>query len=314
MLQTIMLQTMMLLTMTTPDGLLIVDKPAGWTSHDVVARCRRLCGTRKVGHAGTLDPMATGVLVLGINRATKLLTFLVGCDKTYTATIRLGQSTITDDAEGEITASHDVGALSAEAVERAVADLTGEISQVPSAVSAITVSGQRSYARVRAGQDVVLAARPVMVSRFDILGHRTRAAAGHRVWDCDVIVDVSSGTYVRALARDLGAALGVGGHLTALRRTRVGRFGLENAHSLEDLEVASEADDIPVITLSAAARDSFVARELTSAEAVAVGYGQRIPSSPAGRSQPVAAFAPEGHLVAMLDESGTLAKAHVVFT
>jgi tRNA pseudouridine55 synthase len=300
--------------MTTPDGLLIVDKPAGWTSHDVVARCRRLCGTRKVGHAGTLDPMATGVLVLGINRATKLLTFLVGCDKTYTATIRLGQSTITDDAEGEILASHDVGALSAEAVERAVSGLTGEISQVPSAVSAIKVNGQRSYARVRAGQDVVLRARPVTVSRFDILGQRRATASGHPVWDCDVVLDVSSGTYVRALARDLGAALGVGGHLTALRRTRVGRFGLDSAHSLEDLEVASEADDIPVITLAAAARDSFVARELTAPEAVAVGYGQRIPSRPAGRSQPIAAFAPEGHLVAMLDESGTLAKAHVVFT
>ncbi len=300
--------------MTTPDGLLIVDKPAGWTSHDVVARCRRLCGTRKVGHAGTLDPMATGVLVLGVNRATKLLTFLVGCDKTYTATIRLGQSTVTDDAEGEIMTSGDVGVLSAEAVQRAVADLTGEISQVPSAVSAIKVNGQRSYARVRAGQDVVLRARPVTVSRFDILDQRTNKGAGQRVWDCDVILDVSSGTYVRALARDLGAALGVGGHLTALRRTRVGRFGLERAHLLEDLEVASEADAIPVITLADAARDSFDARELTAAEALAVGYGQRIPSKPAGRGQPVAAFAPEGHLVAMLDESGSLARAHVVFT
>jgi tRNA pseudouridine55 synthase len=304
--------------MTTPDGLLIVDKPAGWTSHDVVARCRRLCGTRKVGHAGTLDPMATGVLVLGINRATKLLTFLVGCDKTYTATIRLGQSTITDDAEGEITTTSDVGDLSVEAVVRAVADLTGEISQVPSAVSAIKVGGQRSYARVRAGQDVVLPARPVTVNRFDILDQRIRPAghgtAGHQVWDCDVIVDVSSGTYIRALARDLGTALGVGGHLTALRRTRVGRFGLDSAHSLEDLEVASEADDIPVIRIADAARDSFVVRELTTPEAVAVGYGQRIPSKPAGRSQPIAAFAPDGHLVAMLDESGTLARAHVVFT
>jgi len=301
-------------TMTTPDGLLIVDKPAGWTSHDVVARCRRLCGTRKVGHAGTLDPMATGVLVLGINRATKLLTFLVGCDKTYAATIRLGQSTITDDAEGEVTMSHDVQGLSVESVAQAVAGLTGEIAQVPSSVSAIKVGGQRSYARVRAGQDVVLPARAVTVSRFDILDQRTRTVAGHRVWDCDVIVDVSSGTYVRALARDLGAALGVGGHLTALRRTRVGRFGLENAHSLEDLEVASEADDIPVITLADAARDSFVVRELTAPEAIAVGYGQRIPSKPAGRTQPIAAFAPQGRLVAMLDESGTLAKAHVVFT
>ena len=257
--------------------------------------------------------MATGVLVLGINRATRLLTFLVGCEKTYTATIRLGQSTITDDADGEITTSHDVAGLSAEAVEHAVAGLTGEIAQVPSAVSAIKVNGQRSYARVRAGQDVVLPARPVIVSRFDILGQRTRTAGGHRVWDCDVIVDVSSGTYIRALARDLGTALGVGGHLTALRRTRVGRFGLDSAHSLEELEIASEADNIPVITLSDAARESFVVRELTDSEATAVGYGQRIPSKLSGRSQPIAAFAPEGHLVAMLDESGTLAKAHVVF-
>jgi len=299
--------------MTTPDGLLIVDKPAGWTSHDVVARCRRLCGTRRVGHAGTLDPMATGVLVLGINRATRLLTFLVGCDKTYTATIRLGQSTVTDDAEGEIVTSHDVGGLGVEAVEQAVAALTGTIAQVPSAVSAIKVDGQRSYARVRAGQKVALTARPVTVSRFDILGQRAATAAGHEVWDLDVVVDVTSGTYIRALARDLGAALGVGGHLTVLRRTRVGRFGLEHAHALEDLETASEAGDIPVIPLAAAARESFAVRELTTPEATAVGYGQRIPSQPAGRTEPIAAFAPQGHLVAMLDESGTLAKAHVVF-
>jgi len=300
--------------MTTPDGLLIVDKPAGWTSHDVVARCRRLCGTRKVGHAGTLDPMATGVLVLGINRATKLLTFLVGSGKTYTATIRLGQSTLTDDAEGEIMASHDVAGLSRDAVQHGVAGLTGEIHQVPSSVSAIKVGGQRSYARVRAGQDVVLPARPVTVSRFDILDQRTRTAGGHQVWDLDVIVDVSAGTYIRALARDLGTALGVGGHLTALRRTRVGRFGLDSAHLLADLEIASEQDDIPLITLSAAARDCFDVRELTEAEATAVGHGQRIPSKPAGRSQPIAAFAPEGNLVAMLDERGSLAKAHVVFS
>ena len=303
--------------MTTPDGLLIVDKPAGWTSHDVVARCRRLCGTRRVGHAGTLDPMATGVLVLGINRATKLLTFLVGCDKTYTATIRLGQSTMTDDAQGEIATSHDVSGITTEAIARVVATLTGEISQVPSSVSAIKVDGQRSYARVRAGQDVVLPARQVTVSRFDILGRRTKTAPGpqgHRVLDLDIVVDVSSGTYIRALARDLGAALGVGGHLTALRRTRVGRFTLDGAHSLTDLEIASEADEIPLVTLSDAARACFPVRELTTPEATAVGHGQRIPSRPAGRSQPVAAFAPEGHLVAMLDESGSLAKAHVVFT
>jgi len=299
--------------MTTPDGLLIVDKPAGWTSHDVVARARRLCATRKVGHAGTLDPMATGVLVLGINRATKLLTFLVGCDKTYTATIRLGQSTITDDADGEIATSHDVSGLTAEAVQRGVAALTGELAQVPSSVSAIKVNGQRSYARVRAGQDVVLPSRQVTVRRFDILDHRTRTVQGQVVWDLDVRVEVSSGTYIRALARDLGAALDVGGHLTVLRRTRVGRFGIEGAHSIPYLEIASEADGIPIVPLSAAARDSFDVRELTAPEAVAIGYGQRIASQLAGRSQPIAAFAPDGHLVAMLDESGSLAKARVVF-
>jgi len=302
--------------MTTPDGLLIVDKPAGWTSHDVVARCRRLCGTRRVGHAGTLDPMATGVLVLGINRATKLLTFLVGCDKTYTATIRLGQSTITDDAEGEIQAAHDVSGLTAELVAASVRALTGELAQVPSSVSAIKVNGQRSYARVRAGQDVVLPARAVTVRRFDVLGQRTRTAQGlhnQKVWDLDVLVEVSSGTYIRALARDLGAALGVGGHLTALRRTRVGRFGIEDAHSLTDLEIASEGAGIPVIPLAAAARASFDVRELTEPEATALGYGQRIASQLPGRRQPVGAFAPDGHLVAMLDEGGSLAKARVVF-
>jgi len=295
--------------MTTPDGLLIVDKPPGWTSHDVVARTRRLCGTRRVGHAGTLDPMATGVLVLGVNRATKLLTFLVGSDKTYTATIRLGQSTITDDAEGEVTTSGDVAGLSAPAVERAVAGLTGEISQVPSSVSAIKVDGHRSYARVRAGHEVALLARPVNVHRFDILDQRP----GYEIWDLDVIVDVSSGTYVRALARDLGAALGVGGHLTALRRTRVGRFAIDDACTLTELEIAAESGDIPVITLADAARASFAVRELTGPEATAVGHGQRIPSQPGGLREPVAAFAPQGHLVAMLDESGSLAKAHVVF-
>jgi len=181
-------------------------------------------------------------------------------------------------------------------------------------LSAIKVDGQRSYARVRAGQDVVLPARTVTVSRFDILDQRPKTVHGHQVWDLDVVVDVSSGTYVRALARDLGAALGVGGHLTALRRTRVGRFGLDVAQSLTELEMASEADAIPVIPLADAARASFAVRELTEPEATAVGYGQRIASLSAGHDELVAAFAPDGHLVAMLDESGSLAKAHVVFS
>ena len=299
--------------MAVADGLLVVDKPAGWTSHDVVGRARRLCGTRRVGHAGTLDPMATGVLVLGVNRATRLLTFLVGCDKTYTATIRLGQSTITDDAEGEVTASTAADGVTAGALRGAVLALTGDIEQVPSSVSAIKIKGERSYARVRAGEDVELAARPVTVSRFDILGTRRAEVDGVPVLDVDAEVEVSSGTYVRALARDLGVALGVGGHLTALRRTRVGSFSLEQAHTLPELEAAVERGELPLLPIAEAARGGFTARELTEAEARAVGYGQRVASAQPGRPEPVAAFAPDGTLVAMLDESGTKARALVVF-
>ncbi|MEO6413964.1 MAG: tRNA pseudouridine(55) synthase TruB [Pedococcus sp.] len=299
--------------MPAPDGLLVVDKPAGWTSHDVVGRTRRLCATRKVGHAGTLDPMATGVLVLGIGRATRLLTFLVGCDKDYTATIRLGQSTITDDAEGDVTSSTAADGVTTEQLEAAVRELTGDIQQVPSSVSAIKVKGERSYHRVRAGEDVELPPRPVTVSRFDVLATRTGDVDGIPVLDVDVEVTVSSGTYVRALARDLGAALGVGGHLTALRRTRVGAFTLDQAHDLESLGAVGDPEQIPVTLLADAARAQFTVRELTDAETTAVGYGQRVDSAQEGRPEPVAAFAPDGRLVAMLDESGHKAKAHVVF-
>jgi tRNA pseudouridine55 synthase len=270
---------------TTPEGLseglLLVDKPAGWTSHDVVARIRRVCGTRRVGHAGTLDPMATGVLVLGVGRATKLLTFLVGCDKEYAATVRLGQSTVTDDAEGEVVASADAAGVTRSVLDAAVARLTGGIEQVPSSVSAIKIDGQRSYARVRSGEDVQLAAR----------------------------VEVSSGTYVRALARDLGAALGVGGHLTALRRTRVGRFGIGDAVPLETLEPGAP---VPLLPMGEAARGQFAVHELTAEEAAAVGYGRRIPAAREG-DPVVAALAPDGSLVAMLDESGPEARPVVVF-
>jgi tRNA pseudouridine55 synthase len=299
--------------MPAPDGLLVVDKPAGWTSHDVVGRTRRLCATRKVGHAGTLDPMATGVLVLGIGRATRLLTFLVGCDKDYTATIRLGQSTITDDAEGEVIASVAADGVTTEQLEAAVSQLTGDIQQVPSSVSAIKVKGERSYHRVRAGEDVELPPRPVTVGRFDLLATRAGDVDGIPVLDVDVEVTVSSGTYVRALARDLGAALGVGGHLTALRRTRVGTFSLDQAHDLESLGAVGDPAQLPVTTLADAARAQFTVRELTDAETTAVGYGQRVDSAQEGRTEPVAAFAPDGRLVAMLAESGHKAKAHVVF-
>ena len=299
--------------MPAPDGLLVVDKPAGWTSHDVVGRARRLCGTRKVGHAGTLDPMATGVLVLGIGRATKLLTFLVGCDKAYTATIRLGQSTVTDDAEGDVTATEAADGVTRTALDAAVAALTGDLQQVPSSVSAIKVKGERAYHRVRAGEDVELAARPVTVSRFDVLDVRPADAQGVPVLDVDVAVTVSSGTYVRALARDLGAALGVGGHLTALRRTRVGAFDLDGAHSLEALGALEGPEAVPVTPLAQAARAQFAVRELTQEQARTIGYGQRLDSAEPGRTEPVAAFAPDGTLVAVLDESGTKARSHVVF-
>lgn len=303
-------------------GLLVVDKPAGWTSHDVVARVRRLCGTRRVGHAGTLDPMATGVLVLGVDRGTKLLTFLVGCDKSYAATIRLGMSTLTDDAEGEATEAlgvDDVPTLEA-ALPAAVAALTGDIQQVPSAVSAIKVKGVRSYTRVRQGDTVELPPRAVTVSRFNVLAVRPATATVEvgppiDVVDVDVEVDVSSGTYVRALARDLGSALGVGGHLTALRRTRVGRFGLEHARSLDELAATVEADGpagIRLLPIAEAARAQLPVHEVSAADALRLSHGQRIASGPGG-AEAVAAIDPDGRLVAVLDETRATARAKVVF-
>lgn len=291
------------------DGLLVVDKPQDWTSHDVVARLRRVCGTRRVGHAGTLDPMATGVLVIGVNRATRLLTYLVGCDKTYTATIRLGESTLTDDAEGEVLTRAPAGDIDDDALRAAVARLTGEIEQVPSAVSAIKVQGRRSYARVRGGEDVDLPSRPVTVHRFDVLAVRPDPGSG--TTDVDVEVEVSSGTYVRALARDLGAALGVGGHLTALRRTRVGDFTLDTAVPLDRL--VDEGAGPHLIPLADAAARAFPVRHLSTEEARALGHGQRVPSEQPGREEPVAALDPEGRLVALLDETGTRARSRVVF-
>ncbi|MBP6995683.1 MAG: tRNA pseudouridine(55) synthase TruB [Phycicoccus sp.] len=301
----------MSVTPGTSDGLLVVDKPTDWTSHDVVARARRLCATRKVGHAGTLDPMATGVLVLGVGRATKLLTFLVGCDKDYTATIRLGQSTVTDDAQGEVTSSHDAAGVATSALDQAVARLTGDIQQVPSAVSAIKVAGQRSYHRVRAGEHVELPARPVTVSRLEILQARRVLLDSGTALDVEVAVTVSSGTYVRALARDLGADLGVGGHLTALRRTRVGGFGIDQAHPLAELDALAPAP-MPTIPLDAAARTAFEVRDLSDAEVRAVGYGQRIASTGVAHG-PQAALDANGRLIAMLEDNGSTVRSLVVF-
>ncbi|AEE45670.1 tRNA pseudouridine(55) synthase TruB [Cellulomonas fimi] len=298
---------------TAADGLLVVDKPQGWTSHDVVARTRRLAATRKVGHAGTLDPMATGVLVLGIGRATRLLTYVVGADKEYTATVRLGVATTTDDAEGEVVAVRDASGVSDAGLAAAVAALTGPILQVPSSVSAIKVAGERAYARVRAGEQVELAARPVTVSRFDVHGRRRAVVDGTAVLDVDVTVVCSSGTYVRALARDVGAALGVGGHLTALRRTRVGGFGLDVARTLEQLAAEPEDAPLPVLPLSDAARATFPVRDLAEPEVRALSYGQALAPVDGGPAGTVAAIAPDGTLVALVEDRGGRVRPVLVF-
>lgn len=291
-------------------GLLIVDKPAGWTSHDVVAKARRVCGTRRVGHAGTLDPMATGVLVLGVGKATKMLTFLVGLDKGYAGTIRLGQSTVTDDAEGDVTEEHDASAVTDAEIAAAVATLTGAIEQVPSAVSAIKVNGVRSYARVRAGEEVALAARPVTVRRFETKRVDRPPDAPTTVVDLDIAVEVTSGTYVRALARDLGAALRVGGHLTALRRTHVGRYDLSLAHTLEQAEALPERG---IVDMATAAHAAFEVRHLSDEQEQSLRHGQRIDVGASQTDDPVAAIGTGGDLVAIMDESGEKARSRVVF-
>ncbi len=258
--------------------LVVVDKPQGWTSHQVVGRCRRLFGTKKVGHAGTLDPMATGVLLIGVNRATRLLGHLAGHDKTYTATIRLGQATVTDDAEGDVVSAAGAGGITRAAVEAELPAFTGLISQVPSSVSAIKVAGKRAYAVVRAGGEVDLKAREVTVSRFDVLAVRPVVLAGPDealpVLDVDVVIDCTSGTYIRALARDLGARLSCGGHLTALRRTRVGAFGLDLV-ALDADGLAGE-DAPPLMGMAEVARRAFDVVEVDADQASDVGFGRAL--------------------------------------
>lgn len=289
-----------------PVGVLVVDKPAGLSSHDVVARCRFLLGTRRVGHAGTLDPMATGVLVIGVGWATKLLTYLVGHDKTYEATVRLGVRTVTDDAEGEATGGADAGHLDRAEIEAALEGLRGPIMQVPSSVSAIKVDGQRSYARVRSGEDVALAARPVTVHRLDVLDVRRAEGPSGTVVDVDVVAEVSSGTYVRALARDLGDALGVGGHLTALRRTRSGPFSVDEAVRVlprdadeETLALARATAATATLDPAAAAGRCFEVRAVDAGTATLLGHGRRLPEWGTGDT-PVAAVGPDGRLVALV--------------
>jgi len=284
-------RTSMTTTRPAESGLVICDKPAGWTSHQVVGRVRKLLGTRKVGHAGTLDPMATGVLVVGVNRATRLLGLLALDAKAYAATIRLGIGTVTDDAEGEVTTASGAVDVESAALTAAMAALTGDIAQVPSAVSAIKVDGVRAYARVRAGHEVALAARRVRVRRFDVVSRRDAVADGVPVVDLDVLVECSTGTYVRALARDLGAALGTGGHLTALRRLRSGPFTEAEAQRLGD-------DPPRLLNLSDAVRRCFPVFTVDESVAQAVRYGRRLSGLdlPADRT---ALFAPSGEFLAL---------------
>lgn len=283
-----------------PDhGILLVDKEAGWTSHDAVGRVRRLAGTRRVGHAGTLDPMATGLLVLGINQGTRLLTHFVGLPKTYEATIRLGRATTTDDAEGEpIGVEADAAGISDARIEESLEALRGDILQVPSSVSAIKVDGRRAYARVRAGEEVELAARPVTVSRLDVLSRREEGP----FTDLDVVVDCSSGTYVRALARDLGDALGVGGHLSALHRTRVGPFRLEDALVLPPRGEGDEHPVVPLLPLGEAAAAVMPPLPLADDAVVELGHGRR-PRTDAPVRGRAAALDSAGRLVAVVEVS-----------
>jgi tRNA pseudouridine55 synthase len=291
----------------TGPGIVVVDKPAGMTSHDVVARCRRIFSTRRVGHAGTLDPMATGVLVIGVDRATKILGLLSAASKSYAATIRLGQTTSTEDAEGELLQSVSTGHVTDEAIAAAIAGLRGEIEQVPSAVSAIKVDGRRAYRLVREGHVVELQVRPVRIDRFEILATRRDVdGVDDGVIDVDVVVDCSSGTYIRALARDLGVALGVGGHLTSLRRTRVGRFGLDRARSLDDLAEEPRL----TWTLDEACLLMFPRRDLSAEEAEATSHGRSL--SPAGIDGVYAASDADGRVIALLRDEGSRTKPVVV--
>jgi tRNA pseudouridine55 synthase len=288
-------------------GVVVIDKPASWTSHQVVAKIRRLAAIRKVGHAGTLDPMATGVLVIGIGKATRLLGHLALTEKAYQATIRLGISTVTDDAEGAVTATADARGLTDDQIEAALASLRGEQMQVPSAVSAIKIDGVRAYAKVRSGQEVDLASRPVTIHRLDVLGRQDLDMDGVAVVDLDVLVECSSGTYVRALARDLGDTLGTGGHLTALRRTRVGAFTLDEAQTLDEAERG-----LKIVSLDRVVLEAFATMTVSETQAGQIRNGRRL----AGVILPdrtTAMLDGASHFLALYRQEGPDAAAEAVF-
>jgi tRNA pseudouridine55 synthase len=284
-------------------GLVFIDKPQGWTSHDIVAKLRGIAGTRRVGHAGTLDPMATGLLVIGVDAGTKLLTFLVGANKTYEARIRLGANTITDDAEGDIISTADASGITKEQIESAINSLRGEIMQVPSSVSAIKIDGERAYAKVRGGDEVKLAARPVTIHKFEITSDPIVVDG---FVDFDAVIECSSGTYIRALARDLGAALEVGGHLTVLRRTKVGQYSVTDAQSMDGLT----RESLRITPLAEAALSNFEKFELDDQAVTDLRHGKKL-SAAITSSLAAAVFGNE--LVAMVEPVGEKLKSVVVF-
>lgn len=294
--------------MTAVDGLVIVDKPGEWTSHDVVGRMRRLAGTRKVGHAGTLDPMAIGVLICGIGKATRLLGLIADKDKTYDATIRLGATTNTDDVDGELAELTGAGPECLDSVKAEIAKLTGDILQRPSAVSAIKIDGKRAYKLVREGKQVELPERPVTVSAFELHSHRLAALNDVEVLDLDVTVSCSTGTYIRALARDLGAALGVGGHLTSLRRTRVGPFGIDSARTLEEL-----AEEFSFLPLDEVSRSLFPVVTVTDEQAKNFSHGGRLPLL-ADTADTIAVFSADAELLGLAKPQATHLAPTVVWT
>ncbi|GAA2233722.1 tRNA pseudouridine(55) synthase TruB [Rarobacter faecitabidus] len=287
----------------TENGIVVVDKPQGWTSHDVVGKIRSLAKNRKVGHAGTLDPMATGVLVVGIGKGTKLLQYIVDAPKEYVATIRLGVATVTEDAEGEVTATPGFADTDLTRLRAVAAGFVGDILQVPSAVSAIKVDGRRAYDRVRAGEDVELAARPVRIHAIDIVSAITEVTAdGVAVVDVEARIECGAGTYIRALGRDIAAELGTAAHLTALRRTRIGGFAVADARTTAQLEEITERDlALPVQQLAAAAGAVLPVRRLSGDEVTELGFGRAIEAS--GVPGPVAAIGEDESLVALVQDS-----------
>lgn len=285
------------------DGFLVVDKAGGMTSHDVVAVGRKALGTRKVGHAGTLDPMATGILVLGFGNGTRLLQYITDGDKSYLATIVLGASTVTDDKEGEVLTSTDASQVNDANMEKTLKAMIGTIAQRPSSVSAVKVGGERAYDRVRAGETFELAARNVTITQLDILAIRHLDSTT----EVDIEVTCSAGTFIRAIARDLGEALKVGGHLSGLRRTRVAGFTESDAVSFEDLKNVK----FTPLNLADVARTTFSVRELTLEEVKELSFGRSLSEN--GHTSITAAMSPDNRLIALLKDDGERAKPISVF-